>query len=257
LTALKNQQQNKKLYVVGIGPGSMSQMSPRAHDALFESSIICGYHVYVDLVRDEFPSKEFVTTAMTREVDRCRAALEKASEGNTVSMICSGDPNVYGMGSLIYELKSEYDPDIEIEVISGISAVLSGGAVLGSPISEDYAVISLSDHLTPWDVIEKRLNLAADADFCICLYNPQSRQRPDYLSKACEIFLKFRGEDTVCGYVSNIDRENENAVVLSLGELKTTTVDMFTTVFIGNSRTRLIDGKMVTPRGYQNSAVNS
>ncbi len=240
----------KKLSVVGIGPGNELFLSISAKETLQDSDLIIGYKKYVELVEEYLPEKEFLYTGMTKEVDRCKMALEKASEGKTVSVVCSGDAGVYGMAGLVYELSVDY-PDIDIDIVPGISAVLSGSAVLGAPIGHDFAVISLSDLLTPWELIEKRLELAGEGDFCICLYNPSSHKRKDYLKKACEILLKHKGEDTVCGYVRNIGREGEEYHILSLSELKDTEVDMFTTVFIGNSNTMVIDDKMITPRGYK------
>ena len=240
----------KKVSVVGIGPGNESFLSISAKETLEDSDLIIGYKKYVELVEEYLPNKEYLYTGMTKEVDRCKMALEKANEGNAVSVVCSGYAGVYGMAGLVYELSVDY-PDVESDILPGISAVLSGSSVLGAPIGHDFAVISLSDLLTPWELIEKRLDLAGDGDFCICLYNPSSRKRKDYLKKACEILLKHKNEDTVCGYVRNIGREGEEYYILSLIELKDTEVDMFTTVFIGNSNTKVINDKMVTPRGYK------
>lgn len=240
----------KKVSVVGIGPGDESFLSISAKETLEESDLIIGYKKYVELVEEYLPDKEYLYTGMTKEVDRCKMALEKANEGNFVSVVCSGDAGVYGMAGLVYELSVDY-PDVEIDILPGISAVLSGSSVLGAPIGHDFCVISLSDLLTPWELIEKRLALAGEGDFCICLYNPSSRKRKDYLKKACEILLKHKNEDTVCGYVRNIGRAGEEYHILSLKELKSTEVDMFTTVFIGNADTKVINDKMVTPRGYK------
>ena len=191
-----------------------------------------------------------MTTPMKKEVDRCVLAFEEAKKGKTVSMICSGDAGVYGMAGLMYEIGEEY-PEVAIEVIPGVTAALGGSAVLGAAVGHDVSLISLSDLLTPWEKIEKRIRGAAMADFVICLYNPSSRKRADYLKKACEYILEYQSPDTVCGYVRNIGREGEDAHILTLSELKDTEVDMFTTVYIGNSQTRNVDGKMVTPRGYR------
>lgn len=239
-----------KLYVVGIGPGAYDQMTGRAIRALNESDVIIGYTVYVDLVKDYFSGKEFMTTPMKKEVDRCRMAFEEAMKGKTVSMICSGDAGVYGMAGLMYEVGEQY-PEVEICIIPGVTAATGGAAVLGAPLIHDFCLISLSDLLTPWEKIEKRLSCAAQADFVVCLYNPSSKKRHDYLKKACEIMLEYKSEDTVCGIVSNIARDGEECRVLSLKELSDTQVDMFTTVFVGNSQTKNINGKMVTPRGYR------
>ncbi|MEG0392963.1 MAG: precorrin-3B C(17)-methyltransferase, partial [Anaerovoracaceae bacterium] len=166
-----------------------------------------------------------------------------------VSMVCSGDAGVYGMAGLVYQVAADYDP-IEIEVVPGITAACSGAAILGAPLTHDFAVISLSDLLTPWEKIEKRLACVAEADFAVCLYNPSSKKRHDYLQKACDILLQYKDEDTICGIAMNIGREGERGRILTLRELRTTQVDMFTTVFVGNSLTKNISGKMVTPRGY-------
>lgn len=240
----------KMVSVIGIGPGNESFLSISAREALEDSDLIIGYKKYVELVEEYLPQKEYLYTGMTKEVDRCKMALEKAEEGKKVSVVCSGDAGVYGMAGLVYELSPDF-PDVQINIVPGISAVLSGSAVLGAPIGHDFAVISLSDLLTPWELIEKRLALAGEGDFCICLYNPSSHKRKDYLKKACEILLKYKKEDTVCGYVRNIGREGEEYHILSLAELKSTEVDMFTTVFIGNANTVIINDKMVTPRGYK------
>lgn len=239
-----------KIYVVGIGPGDYDQMTGRAIRALKESDAIIGYTVYVNLVKEYFPEKEFLTTPMKKEVDRCVLAFEEAKKGRTVSMICSGDAGVYGMSGLMYEIGEKY-PQVELEVIPGVTAATAGAAVLGAPLIHDFCLISLSDLLTPWEKIEKRLLCAAQADFVVCLYNPSSKKRHDYLKKACELLLLHKSEDTVCGIVSNIGREGETYQVMTLKELTDTKVDMFTTVFVGNSQTRNIEGKLVTPRGYR------
>lgn len=242
-----------KIYVVGLGPGDLNQSTGRAIEALDNSDTIAGYTVYVDLVKERYIHKELISTAMKKEIDRCKMVVEEALKGKTVSMVCSGDAGVYGMAGLVYEvaLEKEVLDKIEIEVVPGITAACSGAAVLGAPLIHDFTVISLSDLLTPWELIEKRLECAAIGDFSICLYNPSSVKRHDYLQKACDILLKHRPKSNVCGYVRNIGREGEEAVVTDLISLRTTKVDMFTTVFIGNSNTKHINGKMITPRGYQ------
>ena len=240
----------KKIYVVGIGPGSYEGMTGAATKALEKSDVIVGYTVYIDLVKDHFPEKSFLTTPMRKEVDRCVMAFDEAVKGQTVSMICSGDAGVYGMAGLMYEVGANY-PEVELEIVPGVTAATGGAAVLGAPLIHDFCLISLSDLLTPWEKIEKRLLLASEADFVICLYNPSSHKRHDYLKKACELMLQYKSADTWCGTVKNIGREGETSQILTLGQLKDTQVDMFTTVFIGNSQTRNIKGKMVTPRGYK------
>ena len=239
-----------KLYVIGIGPGEVGQMTGKALDALKEVDVIAGYGVYVNLIKPLFPEKEYLVTPMRREVDRCNMAIDAAMSGKSVAMISSGDAGVYGMAGLILELAQ--DKELEVKVIPGVTAALSGGAVLGAPLTHDFAVISLSDLLTPWDKIEKRLELAAEADLSIALYNPSSHRRSDYLQKACDILLRHASPETVCGIVRNIGREGEEYKVMTLRELREYQADMFTTVFIGNSQTKAINGKMVTPRGYRN-----
>jgi len=233
-----------------MGPGNMEAMTLQARQALECCDLIVGYTVYVDLVKAHFPQKEFLTTPMRQEVERCRLALEEAAKGKTVAMICSGDAGIYGMSGLLEELAQQY-PGVEVETIPGVSAVISGAALLGAPLMHDFAVISLSDLLTPWETIEKRLLCAAEADFVICLYNPSSHKRKDYLQRACDLILQHQKPETVCGIARNIGREGESFQVLSLGQLRNTQVDMFSTVFIGNSQTRELGGKMVTPRGYR------
>lgn len=240
----------KRLFIVGIGPGEGMGMTLAAAEALRQSDVIVGYHVYVELVRADFPDKEYYTTPMTKEVDRCRQALLLADQGKTVAMVCSGDAGVYGMSGLLMQLHHEF-PEVELSVVAGVTAALAGAAVLGAPLIHDFALISLSDLLTPWEKIEKRLSLAAEADFVIVLYNPSSKKRKDYLKKACDLILLHQSPETVCGYVENIGREGERSTLLTLQKLRDAQVNMFTTVFIGNSQTTVIDGKMVTPRGYE------
>lgn len=239
-----------KLYIVGIGPGNYENMTIRADKALAESQVIVGYPVYVDLVKDRYPGKELFSTPMTQEADRCRMAIEEAQKGKTVAMVCSGDSGIYGMASLIYEILGE-ETGVEVEVIPGLTAACSGGAVLGAPLTHDFAVISLSDRLTPWEKIETRLDYAAKADLSIVIYNPKSHGRPDHLRKACDILLKTLPEDRLCGVVRNIGREGQHRTLLTLKELRDFDADMFCTVFIGNAQTKCIAGNMVTPRGYR------
>ena len=240
----------KLLYVVGLGPGKQEGMTLAADSALRESDIIIGYSKYVALVRPYFPEKTYMDTGMTRETERCRKALETANEGRTTALVCSGDSSVYGMAGLIYEMSVDF-PAVSIRVIPGVTAALSGGAILGAPLGHDFAVISLSDLLTPWETIEKRLHCAGQGDFCISLYNPGSHKRTDYLQKACDILLQYRSGNTVCGLAHDIGRDGEWCELTTLSQLRNTAVDMFTTVFIGNDQTRVIAGKMVTPRGYR------
>lgn len=239
-----------RIYVVGIGPGSYEQMTVAAQKALESCDLIVGYTVYTDLVKEFLPEKDYLATPMRQEVDRCRMAFTAAQAGKTVTMICSGDAGVYGMSGLMLELGQEY-PDCEVSIIPGVTAALAGGAILGAPLMHDFAVISLSDLLTPWEKIEKRLRLAAEADFVICIYNPASKKRADYLQRTCDILLEQMEESRICGLVSSIGRSGEHKKVLTLKDLRERSVNMFTTVFIGNSQTKEIDGYMVTPRGYR------
>ncbi len=273
------------LKIVGTGPGRIDEMTARAGRAIKEADIIVRYTLYNELLQKEFPDKEYYATPMRHETERCRYALEKAAQGLETVLVCSGDSGVYGMASLVFELAEQMygrscgeacgkagDNDRErnnmtsqdqekcpeIEVIPGITAALSGGARLGSPLSNDFAVVSLSDLLTPWDLIEKRLRGAADGDFVIALYNPGSKKRRDHLKKACDIVMERRGAETPCGIVHNIGRDGEHVDIMTLGELRDVQADMFMTVFIGNSATRVIGERLVTPRGYvENSRTES
>ena len=239
-----------KLFVVGIGPGSPAQMSTAAASALDAADTIVGYTKYVELVSDLVAGKECVSTGMMREVERCHIALDRAQSDACVAFVCSGDAGVYGMASPVLELSESY-PDVDVEIIAGITAAQSGSAVLGAPLAHDYAVISLSDLLTPWELIEKRLAAVASADFCVALYNPRSKKRVDRLERAAAIMLRYKSPQTLCGWVRNIGRAGQESGTLLLSELGSFEADMFTTVFIGNAQTRLVGSSMVTPRGYR------
>ncbi len=238
-----------KLSVVGIGPGHAGGMTGAAHAALAACDLICGYTAYVELVRPLFPDKTYFSTPMKSEVERCQAALEWAEEQN-VAMVCSGDAGVYGMAGLLYELWNRSGP-VELEVIPGVTAAQSGAALLGAPLMQDYAVLSLSDLLVDWDVIEKRLHGAGAGDFAVVLYNPGSKKRTGHLRRACEILMQYRSGDTLCGVVENIGRAGEWSRLMPLSALCDFSAGMFCTVFIGNGRTMEIGGKMVTLRGYE------
>ena len=238
----------RKLTIVGIGPGDYDGMTIRAVKALEEADVIVGYTVYCNLVKPHFPDKTFISTPMMREIERCRMALESAAEGKTTAMVCSGDAGIYGMASPVLELAPEYG--VEVKVVAGVTAASSGSALLGAPLSGDFSVISLSDLLTPTEAIEQRLECAAKGDFCIVIYNPSSHKRKDHLRRACETIMRYRSPETVCGIARNIGREGERFDIISLNELAESETDMFSTVFIGNSSTRRIGDRMVTPRGY-------
>lgn len=238
------------LYIVGLGPGNETMLTGQARAALEMADVICGYTVYVELVRPLYPDKETYTTPMRGEMDRCRWALETASAGKQVAMVCSGDAGVYGMASPVLELSKDY-PEVSVEVVPGITAALSGAAVLGAPLGHDFCVISLSDLLTPWTVIENRLRAAALGDFAICLYNPASHRRKDHLNRAVKILLASgKAGDTPCATVRNIARPGQEVCFYTLESLQEAAVDMFTTVFVGSSTTIQQKNWLVTPRGY-------
>ncbi|WP_301859911.1 precorrin-3B C(17)-methyltransferase [uncultured Megasphaera sp.] len=237
------------IYVVGIGPGHVSGMTAEARHVLEQCRSIIGYTTYIRLIQDEFPQATYMDTGMTREVERCQLALEEARKGQDVALVSSGDAGVYGMAGVMYEVAAGCD-DVNIQVVPGVTAACSGAALLGAPLVGDFCLISLSDLLTPWETIENRLDCAAAGDFVICLYNPASRKRADYLEKACNIILRHQPSHTPAGIVRNIGRAGESSEVLTLGQLRTKKLDMFSTVIIGNSQTKVIDGHMVTSRGY-------
>jgi precorrin-3B C17-methyltransferase len=241
---------NNRIYIVGMGPGREEMMTMEALKALEKADVIVGYTVYIKLLGERFSKKEMIATPMRQEEKRCRICFEEAAKGKQVALICSGDAGVYGLASLMYELGKEY-PKTELVVIPGITAANSGAAVLGAPLNHDFCVISLSDLLTPWEIIERRLIAAAEGDFAIAIYNPSSRKRRDYLRRACDILLRFIEEERACGYVENIGREGTKYATCTLKELRETEVNMFTTVFIGNSGSEIINGKLLTKRGYR------
>lgn len=238
-----------KLYVVGIGPGSYEDMTIRADRAIRESSVIAGYTVYCDLLRPYFPDKEYLSTPMMGEEKRVAMALERVKEGDTVSLVCSGDAGVYGMAGLAYEL-SEGAAEVEIEIVPGVTAAISGAALLGAPLIHDFCLISLSDRLTPMETIEKRLRAAAESDMVIVLYNPESKSRSGYLKRAVSILLETIEESRACGVARNIKRQGEVMETMTLRDLADYSADMFCTVFIGNSSSTIINGHMITKRGY-------
>lgn len=239
-----------KIYVVGIGAGREDMMTGEALYALERADVIAGYSVYIDLIGKRFAEKELLPTPMRSERERCIVCFEEARKGKQVALICSGDAGIYGMASLMYEIGRGY-PETELCVIPGVTAASSGAAVLGAPISNDFCVISLSDLLTPWVKIEKRLTAAAQGDFAIVIYNPSSNKRKDHFKRACDILLETLPAERACGYVENIGRSGEKAEICTLAELRGREANMFTTVFIGSSDTEIINGKLVTKRGYR------
>lgn len=239
-----------RIFIVGMGPGREEMMTGEAVQALEQADVIVGYTVYLALLGERFRGKEFLSTPMRQEKERCLLCFGEAAKGKRVALICSGDAGIYGMASLMYEIGREY-PETELVVIAGVTAASSGAAVLGAPVNHDFCAISLSDLLTPWEKIERRLRAAAAGDFSIVIYNPSSHKRKNYLKRACDILLESIEGERVCGYVENIGREGTKAVVCTLRQLRDREVNMFTTVFVGNSGTEIIDGKLVTKRGYQ------
>lgn len=242
-----------KITVAGMGPGGEKQMTGEVLQALEAADILVGYQTYLDLLSERWQEKPRLSTGMTREEERCRLCFREAAEGKQVVLLCSGDAGVYGMASLLLSLADEYQTEkekIEIEILPGVTAATSGAALLGAPINHDFCCISLSDRLTPWDRIEKRLLLAAEADLVIVLYNPASKARADYLQRACDLLLTRLEKERACGLVKNIGRAGTEKKVCTLAELRDMPADMFTTVYIGNSQTRIRRGRLVTPRGY-------
>lgn len=246
----------KIIYVVGIGPGGQEGMTQEARAVIEACDVIVGYVTYAELLKPYFLEKEYVTTGMRQEIERCRLCFDLATQGKKIALVCSGDAGVYGMAAPMYELLEEYEEkpgyeEIELRVVSGVTAANSGAAILGAPLNHDFCVISLSDLLTSWDTIEKRLRAAIDGDFAMAIYNPSSHKRKDYLTRACDIMLDEGADPTrACGYVRNIGRAGMDSHVCSLAELREAEVDMFTTVFVGNSKSYLKDGKLITKRGY-------
>ncbi len=280
-SAVSGQQSEKKgkVYIIGTGPGSIEHITPYARNAIRKSDVIVGYDTYLDLIRELINDKEIVSTGMTQEIDRCKKAVELAIEGKTVSVISSGDPGIYAMAGLVFEIiraierqsgSAEYPnknflPDelshcsaaaLSVEVIPGISALNACAARLGAPLMHDFAVISLSDKLTPWELIEKRITSAAMSDFVTVLYNPKSMGRPEHINKARAIFFKYRSAETPVGIVKGAMREDESVIITNLRDMLNYDIDMQTTVIIGNSQTFTWNNRMITPRGYEKKWSN-
>lgn len=239
--------------MVGIGPGSMEDMSLRAHHAIDQADTIVGYDTYIDLIQDLLPGKKVIGTGMMQEIDRCQAAVDEAIAGKQVAVISSGDPGIYGMAGLVLELamKQPASSRPEVAIVPGISAVGASAAILGAPLMHDFAVISLSDLLTPWEVIKKRAEMAAAGDFVIAIYNPKSTKRVSQIEEVREIVLRHRDGKTPVGIVHHASREKENKILSDLSSFTQEHIDMFSLVLIGNSQTYIQDGFMITPRGYR------
>lgn len=242
-----------KLYVVGFGPGGYEHMTQKAIEVIEKADVVTGYTTYVKILEEFFPDKHYLATPMMQEVKRCQMAVEEAMKDQTVAMVSSGDSGIYGMAGIIYQVAAEMGAGIEIETVPGVTAASAAASVLGAPLMHDFAVISLSDLMTPLSLIMKRVDCAGQGDLIVCLYNPKSKKRTGYVEQAAEILMKYRKKETPVGIVRNAGRKDERACITTLGELKDAEIDMFSVVIIGNSQTYIKDGKMITPRGY---AVN-
>lgn len=242
---------DKIIYVVGFGPGDKQFMTMQAVEIIEQSDLIVGYTTYTDILKAQFPDKKYLSTPMRKETDRCRLAVEKALEGNTVAMVSSGDSGIYGMAGIMLEIADEMQADVEIVTVPGITAASTAASVLGAPLMHDLSLISLSDLMTPLELIFRRVESAASADFVISLYNPKSRKRVDYLERAADIIMKYRDKGTPVGIVRNAGRPDQKAWLTTLSELKNEPVDMFCVVIIGNSQTYVKNNRMITPRGYK------
>lgn len=247
--------QKGKIFIVGTGPGSLEHITPYAKKAIEESSYIVGYSTYIELLFGLIDEKRVISTGMTEEIERCKKAIELAHKGNTVSLISGGDPGIYAMAGLVFELLKSEDSGgksvlPQIEVIPGISALNACASRLGAPLMHDFAAISLSDRLTPWDIIVRRLEAAASADFVIVLFNPKSRGRIEHINRAVSIIQKYRISTTPVGIVKQAMRQGEIIIVTDLQNMLNYDIDMQTTIIIGNSQTYTWLNWMVTPRGY-------
>ncbi len=240
-----------KLYVIGIGPGGPDDRTRRAEKAIAASNVVAGYKMYLGLVEDLTEGKELISSGMTREVERCRAALERAAQGNVVSLVSSGDAGIYGMAGLALELNNALKLNVDIEVIPGVTSATAAAARMGSPLMLDFAVISLSDLLLSWETIRKRIEAVAGADLVVALYNPKSKKRTLHLKETVSILLNHRPGSTPVGIVTDAGRPNEKIVLTSLDKLLEADVNMTSIVIVGNSTSEIIDGKFITPRGYQ------
>ena len=237
-----------KIYVVGLGPGNKENMTFRAYDVLKNSDIIIGYKTYIDLIEGMFPDKKIIKSYMKKEVARCEETLKLALEGNIISLISSGDAGVYGMAGLMLEIA---DGQVEVEIVPGITSANASASLGGAPIVHDSVNISLSNLLTDWELIKKRIDLASQGDFVITLYNPKSSGRPELINEARDIMLKHKRKDTPVLIARNVGREGENYDITTLSEMLDYEINMFSTVIIGNSNTKVLNNKMITPRGYK------
>lgn len=240
--------------MVGIGPGDLAHMSGKGHLAIREAEVIVGYNTYLELIRDILsPQQEIITSGMMQELERGTAAVRRAAEGRRVAVVSSGDAGVYGMAGVVLELiyKLQLQEKIDCEVVPGISAVQAAAAALGAPLMHDFAVISLSDLLTPWEKIKERVAHAAQGDFVIALYNPKSVKRTWQIEEVREILLAYRSADIPVGIVRNAARAGEQVLISTIDDFTRQPIDMFSLVIVGNTQTYVVDGKMITPRGYE------
>lgn len=235
-----------KLYVIGIGPGGLKHMTIRAMEAIEESDIVVGYNKYIDMIKPLLNKKEIFSTGMTGEEERCKKALELCKD-KVVSVISTGDSGIYGMAGLILQLRS----DEEVEIIPGVTASSAAASVLGAPLMHDNCNISLSDLMTPYELIKKRVENAAESDFIISLYNPKSKGRPHYLRENIDIVRKYRSGNVPIAVVKNALRDGQEVNLFTLDTFDENIVDMFSIVIIGNSQSYVQDGKFITPRGYK------
>ncbi|EGT3623163.1 MULTISPECIES: precorrin-3B C(17)-methyltransferase [Morganella] len=239
------------LTVIGIGPGSEAMMTEEAVTALKEAEVVVGYKTYTHLVKPLVGDKEVIKTGMRKEVERCHLAIELAQEGKNVAMVCSGDAGIYGMAGLILEIVTKEKLDIQVRVVPGITASIAAASLLGAPLMHDFCHISLSDLLTPWEVIEKRIKAAAEADFVICFYNPRSLGREGHLARAFELMAPFKAATTPIGVVKAAARKKEEKWITTFGEMEFDRVDMTSLVIVGNQSTYISNDLMITPRGYK------
>ncbi|EAD7575394.1 precorrin-3B C(17)-methyltransferase [Listeria monocytogenes] len=238
------------IYVIGIGPGDKRLITGEALQAIEDAEVIVGYVTYIKLIKELIKDKEVVKTGMRREIDRCQEAVDIALTGKKVAVVSSGDAGIYGMAGLVLELAEKSNPDLEVKVIPGITASIGAAAVLGAPIMHDFCHISLSDLMTPWEVIEKRLTHAAMADFVVCFYNPRSKGRANHLANAFQKMMEHKSGDTVVGIVKDVGRKEERKIITTMRDIDYELVDMTTMVIVGNKETYVKNGKMITPRGY-------
>ncbi len=239
-----------KLFIVGIGPGGPEHMTCKAKDALDQSEVVVGYKTYIGLIEELIQGKKILSTGMTREIERAKEAVSYALGGSTVSLVSGGDPGIYAMAGLVFEILSASNIKLHIEVIPGVAALNACAALLGAPLMHDFASISLSDLMTPWSTIEKRLHAAAEADFVIGIYNPKSKKRAHHIDKACEIIMQYRTPDTPAGIGTSISRPNQSVQITTLAKVPESSLGMQSIVIIGNSKTFVWNGHMITPRGY-------